>query len=220
MNPGYYIEQDLLYQADTYGEEFWPYGPDGPSTLQKEVEEIEVVEEDDCCHIKDFLIKATLMNLREGVKDYARHECQGCRIDYPSQKYHDLCLWTSPQEWIQDFKYHEPALECLNIYNVMEDWDETICDYLKDPKARKIKAVHLLTPEEVEEAYKSWQYFKKSQRELTDQWKKFWAKKLLESYTSEEKTEEQTKSEEKKTKQESEKKCDWPEPSPPPLYEI
>ena len=173
MNPGYYIEQDLLYQADTHGEEIWPYGSDGPSTLQKEVEEIEVVEEDDCCHIKDFLIKATLMNLREGVRDYARHECQGCRTDHPSQKYHDLCLWTSPQEWIQDFKYHELALECLNIYNVMEDWDETICDYLKDPKARKIKAVHLLTPEEVEEAYKSWQYFKKRQKELTDQWKKF-----------------------------------------------
>ena len=56
--------------------------------------------------------------------------------------------------WIRDFKYHEPALECLNIYNVMEDWDETICDCLKDPKARTIKAVHLLTPEEVEEAYK------------------------------------------------------------------
>ena len=93
MNPGYYIEQDLLYQADTYGEEFWPYGPDGPSTLQKEVEKIEVVEEDDCYHIKDFLINATLMNLREGVRDYARHECQGCRIDHPSQKYHDLCLW-------------------------------------------------------------------------------------------------------------------------------
>ena len=81
----------------------------------------------------------------------------------------------------------------------MEDWDETICDYLKDPKARKIKAVHLLTPEEVTEAYKSWQYFKKRQKELTDQWKKFWAKKLLESYTAEKKktTEKQTNSEEK-----------------------
>ena len=66
-----------------------------------------------------------------------------------------------------------------------------------NPKARKIKAVHLLTPEDV---YKSWQYFKKSQRELIDQCKMFWAKKLLESYTAEEKTEEQTKSEEKKTK--------------------
>ena len=71
-----------------------------------------------------------------------------------------------------------------------------------DPK----KASNLLTPEEVEEAYKSWQYFKKSRRELTDQWKKFWAKKLLESYTAEEKTEEQIKSEEKTTKQEAEKK--------------
>ena len=57
MNPGYYIEQELLYQVDIYGEQFWPYGSDGPSALQKEVEEIEVREEDDCYHIKDFLIK-------------------------------------------------------------------------------------------------------------------------------------------------------------------
>ena len=63
-------------------------------------------------------------------------------------------------------------------------------------------------------------YFKKCQRELTDQWKKFWAKKLLESYTAGEKSEEQTKSEEKRTKQEAEKKCDWSEPSPSPVYEI
>ena len=80
-----------------------------------------------------------------------------------------------------------------------------------------LKAIHILTPEESEEAYKSWQYFEKSQR---DQWKKFWAKKLLESYTTEEKTEEQTKSEEKRTVPQKEKKFDWPEPSTPPVYEI
>ena len=43
---------------------------------------------------------------------------------------------------------------------------------------------------------------------------------LLEPYTAEGKTEEQTKSEAKKTKQETEKKCDWPESSSPPLFEI
>ena len=81
----------------------------------------------------------------------------------------------------------------------MEDWDDTICDYLMDPKAKKIKAIHLLTPEEVEDAhmYKSWQYFKSCQRDLTDQWKTF--SKLRESYTAEEKPEEQTKSEGKRT---------------------
>ena len=160
MNPGYYIEQELIYQAGIYRQTFWPHGSDGWSVLQKDMEEKEVMEEDDCCHIKDFMIKSSLMNLR-GVRDYARHECQGCRIDHSSQKCHDLCLWTSPQEWIQDYKYHAPALECLNIYSVMEDWDETICDYLMEPKAREIKAIHLLTPEGAEEAFKSWQYFKK-----------------------------------------------------------
>ena len=77
MNPGYFIEQELIYQADIYRQTFWPHGSDGPSVLQKEVEEIEGMEEDDCCYIKGFLIKATLMNLREGVRDDARHECQG-----------------------------------------------------------------------------------------------------------------------------------------------
>ena len=76
MDPGYYIGQELIYQADIYRQIFWSHGSDGPSVLQKEMEEIEVMEEDDCCHIKDFLIKATLINLREGVRDHARHECQ------------------------------------------------------------------------------------------------------------------------------------------------
>ena len=51
---------------------------------------------------------------------------------------------------------------------------------------------------------------------MTDQWKTFWAKKLLESYqeTDQERTAEEEKpTEENKTK-------DWPEPSPPPEYEI
>ena len=172
-----------------------------------------VMEEDDCYQIKDFLIKATLMNLREGVRDYARHECQGCRIDHPSQKHHDLCLWTSPQEWIQDNKYHVSisimSWKTGTRLSVIIWWNQT---------DRETKTIHLLTPEEAEEANKSWQFFKKSQRDLTDQWKKFWAKKLVESYTSEEKTEEQTKSEEKRTIQEAENKLDWPEP--PPVYEF
>ena len=93
----------------------------------------------------------------------------------------------------------------------MGDWDETICDYLMEPKARKTKSIHLLTPQEAKEAFNSWQYFKKSQRDLTDQWKTFWDKKLLESYTTEETSEEKTKSEEKRTIPQKEKKPDWAE---------
>ena len=54
------------------------------------------------------------------VGDCAKHEYHGCKINHQSQKYHDICLWTSPREWIEDYGCHDPALEGLNIYDVME----------------------------------------------------------------------------------------------------
>ena len=51
-------------------------------------------------------------------------------MNHPSQKYHDICIWTSPREWIEDYGCHDPAFEGLNIYDVMEDFEieyGTIC---------------------------------------------------------------------------------------------
>ena len=145
---------------------------------------------------ENFLTKAILMNLREGVRDHARHECQGCRIGHPSQKHHDMCLWTTAEEWINDYKYHEPALECLNNYNVIEDLDEILWEHMMGSQRKSIDAIHLLTPELTIDTYKNWQYFKKNQRDMTDQRKTFWAKKLLESYKE---TDQSTTQEEKPT---------------------
>ena len=78
-------------------------------------------------------------------------------------------------------------------------------------KRKSIDAIHQLTPEETIDTYKNWQYFKKNQRDMTDQWKTFWAKKLLESY--QETDQESTTQEENETK-------NWSEPSPPPEHEI
>ena len=81
-------------------------------------------------HLTNAMYQAILTCLKMAVGDCAKHECQGCRIDHPSQKYHDMCLWTSPREWIEDYRCHDPALEGLNIYDVMEDFDNRIWDYL------------------------------------------------------------------------------------------
>ena len=159
------------------------------------------------------LTKAVLKNLREGVWDYVRHECQGCRIDHQSQIHHDMCLWTTAEEWITDYKYHEPALECLSIYDVIEDYDDLIWEYMMGTKRKSTDAIHLLTPELTFETYKNWQYFKQNQRDMTDQWKTFWGKKLLESYQEVEDTTEEDNTAENK-------KQDWSESSPLPEYDI
>ena len=211
MHQGIYIEKDLIYHADINSQKFLSHQSDEPSALQKEVE-----RHAGSFQKENFLTKAILMNLREGVRDHARHECQGCRIDNPSQKYQDMCLWTTAEEWINDYKLHEPALECLNIYDVIEDNRRNPRGVHDGSKRKSTDAIHLLTPELTIETYKNLHYFKKNQRNMTDQWKTFWAKKLLESYQDIDqgpKAEEEKQAEENKTK-------DWSEPSPPPEHEI
>ena len=206
MHQGYYLEKDLIYQADIYNQTFLSDESDEPSALQKEVEGHEVSFKKE-----KFLTEAILKNIREGVRDHVRHECQGCRTDRPSQKHHHMCLWTTAEEWINEYKYHEPALEYLNIYDVIEDFDKIIWGYMMGTRRKQTDAIHLLTPEVTIETYENWQYFKKNQRDMTDQWRTFWAKKLLESYKE---TNQEPTAEENSSTQ------DWSEPSPPPKYEI
>ena len=118
-------------------------------------------------------------------------------------------IWTTAEEWITDYKYHEPALECLNIFDVLEDFDDLMWEHMMGSKRKSIEAVHLLTPELTIEVYKDWQYYKNNQRDMRDQWKTFWAKKLLESY------QEATAAEEERTAEENNKEQDCPESSPP-----
>ena len=95
------------------------------------------------------------MYLKEGVRDYVRHECQGCRIDHPNQKYHDMRLWsrTTAEEWVTDYKYHEPALECLNIFDVLGNFDDLMWEHMMGSKRMSLEAVNLLTPEITFETY-------------------------------------------------------------------
>ena len=184
MNAGYFIEQDLMYQTDAYSATVQP--SDEKSTLQKEVEDNEDID----CLMKTLLKQAILTCLKMAVGDCAKHECHGCKMNHPSQKYHDICLWNSPREWIEDYGCHDPALEGLNIYDVMEDFDNRIWNYLYGDNWQHpmdlTTGINHLTPEENQEAYKNWQYFKKYQSDLTEQWKTYWAKKLIESYEEKE----------------------------------
>ena len=94
MNAGYFIEQDLMYQTDAYGATVQP--SDEKSTLQEEVEDNEDID----CLMKTLLKQAILTWLKMAVGDCVKHECRGCKMNHPSQKYHDICLRTSPREWI------------------------------------------------------------------------------------------------------------------------
>ena len=93
--------------------------------------------------------------LKMAVGDCAKHECQGCRINHPSQKYNDMCQWTSAREWIEDYGCHNLALEGLNIYDVIEDFDNRIWNYLYGDNWRHpldfTTGINHLTPEENQE---------------------------------------------------------------------
>ena len=184
----YEKERKLMEQAEFYKQTFHLLARMTPGLLQKEVEEKDT-SKSELCHMKNLLIKAILCQLKQNVRQHVEQECYGCRINHPSQKQHDMCLWTTPVEWIRDYDFHEPALRKLNIYEVMCEWSDLMYKYVfpdKPVEFEGTKGIDLLTPEESIEACKDWVYFKKSQDDLSDQWKQFWTKKLIEDYTKEE----------------------------------
>ena len=183
MSKGYFIEQTLLLQGEIRSYTLWGKKPVTTSTLQKEVEGTYAQKNT----VKDFLIGVVVMNLKSGIRECAKHECFGCKFDRSSHFDHNVCQLASPEDWIKGYKFHEKALEFLNIYDVMNDWDTIIYEARveKNPIEKTGKGINVLLPSEQEEADKCWRYFKNNQRDLTDQWKQFWADKLLESYKEE-----------------------------------
>ena len=107
------------------------------------------------------LIFAMPKNLRKAVREYAQHECEGCRIEHLSQKHHMLCLGAG-DDWIGDLHYHEPTLECLNIYDVLKDWNHEPCLMFGLIDTGDTRGIAHLTPEEAAEAYKNWMFLKKT----------------------------------------------------------
>ena len=81
-----------MCQTDAYSATFQP--SDEKSTFQKEVEDNEDID----CQMTALLKQAILTRLKMAVGDCVKHECHGCKMNYPGQKNHDICLWTSPRD--------------------------------------------------------------------------------------------------------------------------
>ena len=87
-------KKKLMEQAEIYKQTFHLLARMTPGLLQK-VEEKDTSESEHC-HMKNLLIKAILCQLKQNVRQHVEQECYGCRINHPSQKQHDMCLWTTP----------------------------------------------------------------------------------------------------------------------------
>ena len=62
----------------------------------------------------------------------------------------------SSEDWVLGYKFHEEALEFLNIYEVMNDWDSIIYETRveKNYVTKKGKRINVLLPDEQSEADK------------------------------------------------------------------
>lgn len=141
--------------------------------------------------ICDTLKQVMLSHLKTAIAEYVRHECGGCRVDHPSQKHHRLCLWVKPKEWIEEYGIHEHVLNCLNVYDILVEWDELLWKERAEANHRRreygdIKGIAELTSRETVEVYKNWEFLKDSHysyiRGENNHWKDFWKKALLEEY--------------------------------------
>ena len=180
MNRGYYIEQELTYRVESFT---WLHEPISaePSMLRDgmghRIIKHPTPKEDTPFHKMDSgrafatLKKAMVNYLTQAFGDYAQREGQGCKIDHPSQKHHDICLWNGPQEWIGEFNYHLKALECLNV-DIIQHRDEELWSSYPGEKRKRdqenCKGLILLSPKAAVEANKIWEFLKQNQKGLTD----------------------------------------------------
>lgn len=63
---------------------------------------------------------AVVEELQKLIHEEVVKNCEGCKIEHPSQVQHDLCLFTSPIEWTE--QYIDLALVKLDVCEVMERW--------------------------------------------------------------------------------------------------
>ena len=112
--------------------------------------------------------KYMIEELRSLIAGEVINQCHGCQVDHPSQKQHDLCLFSTRQEHTEMFI--EKVMMELNPYNIMEKWYPELrrmnfngCDYV--------------------EAYKLWQDIKHNVlTEFTESWLQSWCDKVKQSW--------------------------------------
>ena len=61
-------------------------------------------------------------------------------MDHPSQLQHQLCLFTSTDEWVE--LYIETALNQLDLYHVMEKWYPEL-QLMELHGSEKVQALHM-----------------------------------------------------------------------------
>ena len=62
--------------------------------------------------------------VRETLYEVAQENCHGCRIDHPSQKQHDVCLFMSLEEKLDYFL--DEALERVDLERATEKWNKAL----------------------------------------------------------------------------------------------
>ena len=70
--------------------------------------------------IKSTLYQIITESLQTLIYDEVHRDCEGCQVDHPSQRRHQLCLFTSTDEWVD--VYLDTALEKIDMDEVMERW--------------------------------------------------------------------------------------------------
>ena len=70
--------------------------------------------------MKESLHNYVVEELQTLIYDDVHRNCEGCKVDHPSQTRHTLCLFTHTDDWVEF--YIDSALERLDLYKVMEHW--------------------------------------------------------------------------------------------------
>ena len=105
------------------------------------------------------------------VYEEARHCCEGCQIDDPSQMHHDCMMKEEEEIWICHYEEAKKHLKVDKLWSAIEEQIHKKVDvYLEDSSLKVL--LHLDKVDETS-AYEMYKNFEREQNETQDEWSKF-----------------------------------------------
>lgn len=121
--------------------------------------------------LEELLNYYTVEELQTAIYDEVHRDCEGCKVNHPSQMKHMLCLFTSTDDWVEF--YIDTAFKKVNLYKVMSLWYPEL-QRMQLSDNEKVKAYQMWT-----DIKEGWEH---NRSDLQEEWISVWAERVIKAW--------------------------------------
>lgn len=86
--------------------------------------------------MRTAMIDTVVQEIRDLIRAEAIRHCYGCSVDHPSQIHHDVCMMSTPKEWVNN--YYDIVVSALDkpkillkVKSELKKYEHTLVDQMR-----------------------------------------------------------------------------------------